>query len=149
MLQHDEFLLLPCAFHPGSPCARDRIGLEQLVCLHRILGACPALWLYFKPMSQWDGFCMFLSDFDKLGLGGTNGPRSFPNQKAPVHRMDWNPLIPRNALVVCRANCTVAAKGAPSKRFTASNIRLLQHMDTNLNYKAGSILILGGWCSDI
>lgn len=37
--------------------------------------------------------------------------------------------------MVCRANCAVAAKGAPSKRLTASNIRMLQHMDTNLRVR--------------
>ena len=51
--------------------------------------------------------------------------------------------------MVCRANCTVAAKGAPSKRFTTLNVCLLQHIETNLSYKSRSILILGGWYSDI
>ena len=119
-----------------APHARG-IGLEPLVCLHRILGACPARWPYFKP-TRW-------SSWDWVGP-----PRSFPTQETtPVHRVDWNPLIPRNALVVCRANCTVAAKGASSKRFTTSNVCLLQHMETNLSYKSRSILILGGWYSDI
>ncbi len=58
-----------------APHARG-IGLEPLVCLHRILGACPARWPYFKP-TRW-------SSWDWVGP-----PRSFPNQKTtPVHRVD-------------------------------------------------------------